>query len=290
MAVDPDPRPLFVPAESVLSTGFFNVEPTRTMQADGYPWEHEIRVALPLSYAESTRAYPVLWVTDNVLETALAVLGPVELIVVSIGAPRNAGGFASARRAYDFYPCEDIYPPDPAGAYIRAMDVGRNFVVRGGGAAQFLDFLVDTVRPALAADYRMDERDQAIEGYSAGGWFVVYALFQRPGAFAKYLAGAPALYFCSDLIWQIEEDYAERNDDLTAQLFFGAGDRELAVEFYFGCFSSMAKMVERLSLRSYASLVLDVRIFPGESHLTGRPFAISAGVHSLWGDAIVRRS
>jgi predicted alpha/beta superfamily hydrolase len=134
----------------------------------------------------------------------------------------------------------------------------------------------------------MDEHGHALEGYSAGGWFVVYALLQRPGAFVGYLAGAPALYFCNDLIWSLEEEHAAAHDDLPGRLFMGAGDGEMTVEFYFGCFSSMAKMVERLTLRGYPSLDLSVKIFPGASHATGRPFAISAGVQSLWGDALER--
>jgi predicted alpha/beta superfamily hydrolase len=256
------------------------------MRADGYPWEHEIRVALPLSYAESTKAYPVLWVTDNALETALSVLGALELVIVSIGAPRTAGGWASGRRAYDFYPCEDISPPEPNGSHIPGFSEDRGRRVVGGGAARFLDFLVDEVRPALAAQYRFDPHDHGLEGYSAGGWFVTYAMLKRPGAFTKYIAGAPSLYFCNDLIWTIEEEYAATHDDLAAQLYFGAGDLEMTVEYYFGCFSSMAKMVERLTLRKYASLDLTVKIFPGESHATGRPFALGGGVRSLWGEGI----
>jgi predicted alpha/beta superfamily hydrolase len=287
MTSSTEPTPTFVPAEAVLSTGRFVVEPARTMQAAGYPWEHEIRVALPVSYADSDKTYPVLWLTDNVLETALSLLGPLELIIVSIGADRKAGGRGSPRRAYDFYPREDILPRDPYGDFLRRHTADHRTKHLGGGAARFLEFLVDEVRPALAADYRMEADDHALEGYSAGGWFVMYALFTRPGAFAKYIAGAPALYFSNDLIWEIEEQFAATHDDLPAQLFLGAGDGEMTADFWLGCLSSMARMVETLSLRRYPSLDMTAKIFPGESHMTGLPFVISNAVQSLWGGRIL---
>lgn len=278
--------PPYVPAEATLKSGWFTVEPTRMMQAEGYPFEHEIRVALPQSYADSTHSYPVLWVTDNALELALSVIGVVELILVGIGPSQAAGGFI--RRAYDFYPYEDFSPLGPAVEAARKRDnTPLPSAYRGGGAPRFLDFLIDDVRPALAADYRMDPDDHALEGFSAGGWFAVYALLMRPGAFAKFIAGAPSLYFCQDLIWKIEEEYAAAHDDLPGKLFFGIGDGEMTVDAHIGCFSSMAKMVERLTFRNYPSLELTAKIFPGETHTTGRAPAISNGVRVLWGDSLI---
>jgi hypothetical protein len=70
---------------------FHTVEPPLQMRAEGYAFDHEIRVALPASYGDGDRSYPVLWITDNVLENALPILhGPhtgiaTELILVSVG-------------------------------------------------------------------------------------------------------------------------------------------------------------------------------------------------------------
>ena len=132
----------------------------------------------------------------------------------------------------------------------------------------------------------MDQSEHGLAGYSGGGWFVVYALLRRPGAFARYLAGAPALYFCNNLIWEIEERYAAEHDDLPGQLFFGIGDREMTTDNHFGCFSSTAKMVELLTFRNYPSLQMDVKIFLGESHETAHPSVIGTGVRALWGKKI----
>jgi predicted alpha/beta superfamily hydrolase len=242
-------------------------------------------VALPLSYAETSTRYPVLWVTDNALELALAVLPPLELIIVSVGAP--GGGFTPAR-AYDFYPLEDIHPSGPVGEWLREWGTARGTAHPGGGAPRFRDFLIDDVRTALAAEYRMDPDDHAIEGYSAGGWFVLYTMFTRPGGFAKHIAGAPAGYYCQNLLWEIEQQYADEHDDLRAQLFLGVGDGEMTTDHYFGCLSSTARMVELLSFRKYPSLELTATIYPGETHATSLPSVLAGGVRALWGDAIVR--
>src|SRR5690348_16687044 len=133
---------VFTPEEAVLRSGHFTGEPARTMQTDGYPWEHEIRVALPRSYANSTRAYPVLWLTDNILEIALAtIVEPLELILVSVGATRSGAG--EIRRAYDFYAQDDLSRSGPIGDWVRELHIARGLPrPAGGGAARFLDFLV----------------------------------------------------------------------------------------------------------------------------------------------------
>src|SRR5262249_41422131 len=157
------------------------------MRAEGYEWDHELRVALPVSYAEGTRAYPVLWVTDAMLETALSALGffvgGVDLIVVSVGPEAVPMREFSRRRTYDFMPHADFYPPAPGGEQLRRELEGLFSEIPawpGGGAATFLDFLVDEARPALAADYSMSPDDHGLFGYSMGGGFVGFALFARP--------------------------------------------------------------------------------------------------------------
>lgn len=265
----------------------YTLEEPRLMAIDGYPFGHELRVALPPSYASSDRSYPVLWVTDNALETALTTVGGRELIIVAVGSVAGSTDRPHGGRAYDFYPQHDISQTGPIGEYLRALEGGDASPHVGGGAPRFRDFLIDQARPALAADYRMDPVDHALEGCSAGGWFTLYTMFTRPGAFSKYIAGAPALYYCQDLIWRIEEEYAAAHDDLVADLFLATGDAEMTTDFIFSCFSAMAKMIERLSFRAYPSLKLRYKILLGETHASCLPHVLSSGVRELWGDSIV---
>jgi predicted alpha/beta superfamily hydrolase len=280
------------PTESLQRSTLFTVEPPRRMRADGYEWGHEVRVALPCAYPETLRTYPVLWVTDALLEMALSVLGVVpggvDPIIVSVGPDAVPVREFARRRIYDFTPGADFYPAGAGGDHIRKhmQDVlAENSV--GGGAGRFLDFLVDDVRPALAADYRMDPEDQALFGFSLGGSFVGYSLFARPGAFAKYICGSPALGVSGGAIFAAEEEYAATHDDLPAAVFFGAGDAEMTEPLIpgYGIVSSMGKLVETLSIRGYPSLRLTAKIFPGERHATAMHSVLSWGVRSLWSDA-----
>jgi len=268
----------------------FTLEPSRLMRAEGWGWEHEIRVALPASYADNDSAYPVLWITDNELEPALSVLRGQELILVSIGAGNVAAREITTRRMYDFSPAEDLFWDGPTGEYARHRTAALypEFVQPGaaGGAVGFLDFLIDDVRPALAAAYRMDPDAHGLLGFSAGGMFVVYAIFARPAEFAKYICGSPPLYSGNSILFEMEERYATAHDDLAAHIFLGAGEAEIAETSAWGCVSSMVKMAELLFLRAYPSLKLDVKIFPGETHGTALLPLINWGVKAVWGDKI----
>lgn len=271
---------------STLNFPSFTIEPSRIMQIPGHPFPHEIRVALPVSYAGSDRTYPVLWVTDNALETALSVVGARELIIVAIGGKPDPA-VPGMGRAFDFYPDPDIFAPGPIGDELGGRNGREGPAARGGGAAAFRDFLLDDVRPALAADYRMDPDDHALIGYSAGGWFTVYSMLTRPGGFAKYIPGAPSLNFSQGLIWTIEEEYAAAHDDLVADVFFACGDAEMVRDYQFECFSAMARMIERLSFRAYPSLTLRYKILTGEDHGSSFPLTLSAAVRELWGNRIL---
>jgi predicted alpha/beta superfamily hydrolase len=281
-----------VPSDSTLRTRFYTVEPPRLMRAPGFDWDHEIRVALPSTYAETDRTYPTLWVMDNELEPALAVMGDAQLILVSVGSDRIPLKEHSRRRTFDFYPAADHLAWDTPGSdHLRAelpkLLPGAETTV-GGGATRFLDFLVDEVRPTLAGQYRMDPEEHALEGFSAGGAFVAHTLFTRPDAFARYILGSGALHVCDGLIFELEKRYAAEHDDLPATIFIAAGEEEVTEPLIaaFHCASSTMRLAETLSLRTYPSLKMTVKIFPGESHQTLLPLLLRWGVRTLWGDAV----
>jgi ferri-bacillibactin esterase len=284
-----------VPQEATLRSFFFSVEPTRTMQIPGFEWEHEVRVALPISYEHTDRPYPVLWLTDNHIEAALAILGPLDLILVGIGSGLVSMTEWDRRRIYEFSPDGPIYFDGPAGEWLE-REQAKIFPdatdLQVGGAPAFLDFLVDTVRPALAAEYRMDDNEHGLFGFSSGGLFVGFSLFARPGAFSRYICGSPPFYVRNHEIFKMEERYAAEHDDLDAHVFFGAGEQE-AVEdriAAIGCLSSMIRLAETLSFRGYPSLRMTVRVFERESHTTMLAPLLKWGVRTVWGDEIAPKA
>jgi predicted alpha/beta superfamily hydrolase len=277
------------PSEATLRTVGHTIEPPWTTREAGFGWEHEIRVALPASYPTSSRSYPVLWITDGNLEPALAVLGVAELILVSVGAGTATMEDADARRTFELTPTSDLYFDGLLGERLRQEAPGifplRHRPDSAGGAARFLDFLVDTIRPRIASRYRCDPADHGLLGHSYGGTFVAYSLFARPGAFRRYIAGSPLLYTGNSGVFDLEERYARENDDLPASVFFGAGGSEITEKYIsaYGCVSSMIRMVETLTAREYPSLQLAMSIFADDTHQNALHPAISRGVRSVWG-------
>jgi predicted alpha/beta superfamily hydrolase len=278
------------------------IEPSRRMRAANYPWDFEIRVALPPSYRTSHKSYPVLWVTDGGFQFGAALQAAYvsskdhvpEMIVVGIGPPPEAAADTFKRRDFDFTPVV----AEPDGYSWFGADIVKRLLAEGdrdnparklpvdqraGGAPAFLAFLVDTVRPALAREYRMSD-EHVLFGHSGGGFFCTYALFARPQAFRKYICGSPSLSAQDFELFRMEARYASTHADLPAAVYFGAGEGE-ATQHYtaaFGIVSSMTRMVEILSERHYPSLKLYYRIFPGEEHTSMTQNNLNWGLRTLW--------
>lgn len=69
---------------------------------------------------------------------------------------------------------------------------------RGGGEGEnYLDFIVDTLKPHIDSNYRTlpDRENTGIGGFSMGGLISVYAGLSRPEVFSKVMATSPAVWF-----------------------------------------------------------------------------------------------
>jgi len=272
-----------------------NVLPPRSVQSEGFSYQHEVTVALPASYAvQPERAYPVLWVLDAPLIMRsvvglldVLVLGNLapEMIVVGVGSPPAEGLAGVGRRVMDFSPPGKGYaPPGLAGERWSALAPIPDFPHQ---AEAFLRLLVDELRPQLAAEFRFTG-EHALLGHSAGGMFAAYSLFTRPGAFQKMIIGSPYLDGVDGAVFATEARYAATHDDLEATVFLGVGEKE--AEEYFvaisGNLESTARLSRTLTTRHYPALDLNTRIFAGKDHYTVLPDVIISGIGYLWRDEI----
>jgi predicted alpha/beta superfamily hydrolase len=273
-----------------------SMEPPIAKRTTAFDWDYEVQVALPASYGtQPDKRYPVLWLMDGPLMIHLAVglvnllvmggLAP-EMIIVSVGCPSKAGVAEYGRRRII-----DLTPPGksmlydgPGGDFMRKLGVQD-------GAPQHADdllaFLVDELRPELAETYRMDD-DHGLMGHSGGGMFTNYAVFARPGAFGRYIIGSPSSNAVDRMAFRLEAGYAADNNDLKADIFFGAGEQEIGQLYMaaWGIVSSPVLMAETLLLRQYPSLKVTTRIFPGKDHFTVLADVISEGIRAVWADAV----
>jgi uncharacterized protein len=291
------------PPQSPIIAGLetVKIEPVRRLRSRSFDWDHEIRIALPASYATTKQTYPVLWITDGAAYFEQAVKAVnydlrrhlPEMIVVAVGAPLEEGksGFGY-RRGYEFSPGEapgftgfgsDLLARRLGAAMEQCEAAGKPGL--RSGAAQFLAFLVDELRTTLSTQYRMS-LDHTLFGDSAGGTFCIYALLARPEAFSRYICGSPNLSCGNFELFRMEECYAKAHTDLNAAVFLGAGEAEIQdrneIIPAYGIVSSTVRMAEVLGLRKYPSLQLHVRIFPGEDHASVVPLNLSWGLRMVW--------
>lgn len=276
------------------------VQPPTRMHGKALPWEHEIQVALPPGYDQSHKRYPVLWLTDGhaifteSVQTVRRLTTQVpQMIIVGIGVVPEAVGEFQTRRGYEFSPFDDWKQTVAPGrdVFMKAGDAldeftkksGMGVAARAGGAKDFLSFIVDEVRPALAKKYRMDDV-HVLFGHSSGGTFCTYALLARPEGFQKYICSSAGLYAGNGYFFDLENRYARTHDDLKAEVFFGAGEAEITQPIIagLGLVSSTSRMVEVLTERKYPSLKLTMRIFPAEDHATTLPRSLSRGLRAVW--------
>lgn len=272
-----------------------NMEPLPpfAMRGAAMPYDHEITVYLPASYASlKDKTYPVLWVLDAplMLRTVVGiqdtlVLGNMapEMIIIGVGSRSEDGLPGVGRRVMDFSPPgPDYFPRGLRGEAWEELAPLPEFPHL---ADDFLGFLVDELRPTLAARYRFSG-DHALFGHSAGGMFAAYSLFKRPDAFNKMIIGSPYLEGVRGAALEAEARYAAQHDDLSTALFIGVGADE--TEEYFlaasGIVSSTVSFAETLKLRRYPSLHLATRIYSGANHYTVVPSLISDGIRHLWAE------
>jgi hypothetical protein len=155
--------------------------------------------------------YPVITVTDGNMNFALAmVMGHMfsfqakPAIVVGVGYPTNAPADLMRLRVRDMTPDMPLgnVPPSPG----LPEATPENY----GGAGLFRRFLVEELRPAIAARWTVDPNDQTLYGYSLGGLFSLVALFADPTAFKTFVAASPSIWWNDRAVLEGEAEFARR--------------------------------------------------------------------------------
>ena len=196
--------------------------------------ERMIRVYLPVSYSESDKRYPVLYMHDgqNVFEDVDAIKGVslglkgyldeigLELIVVAIDL--NPEGEERVNE----------YCPWVSGAIAEKIIGHPNS--SGGKGEQYLDFIVNELKPLIDRKYRTHKNQTSMAGISLGGLISTYAACRYPHIFKRVAAISPGYYRNQE-----ELEIFVRNSDLSGvEKFYAdfgtneiADDKELNDEF-----------------------------------------------------------
>ncbi|MCU7646912.1 alpha/beta hydrolase [Pseudomonas piscis] len=182
---------------------------------------YQIWIGQPLKAAPE-RGYPVLWMLDG--NAAIGALDPQQLKQLDQGqAPLLvAVGYQTPLRIERTARTYDYTPRQPGREVQQDPLTGQP----SGGGEQFLQWLRERLRPAVAARVAIDPVQQTLWGHSYGGLLVLQALFEQPREFRHYAAASPSLWWGDGLILDQARGLAEHMQGHRAQLLLMRGGAE----------------------------------------------------------------
>lgn len=170
-----------------------------------------IWVYLPFGYEQSGRHYPVIYMHDgqNVFDHAES----------------HKREWHVEEKLNDLHSEAVIVGIEHGGSTHRIdeMTPYKNEKYGGGHADDYLDFILNTLKPEIDQRYRtLPEKDNtAIFGASVGGLISFYALLKFPKVFGSAGVFSPSFWF-SEEIFSLIEDVPK----IEGRIYFMAGDHE----------------------------------------------------------------
>jgi predicted alpha/beta superfamily hydrolase len=172
---------------------------------------YRIFVARPLAPPPKA-GYPVVTVTDGGLtfpitagqNLSFGFDGGKAALVVGVAYATDDPAAPMRLRT------RDLTPETPLGRIHRLPGQPAPRLKDYGGAERFYRFLVEELRPAIAAAFPTDLSDQTLYGHSLGGLFALGVMFNHPGAFRTYAASSPSIWWNRRALLKGEGAFASR--------------------------------------------------------------------------------
>ena len=144
-----------------------------------------------------------------------------------------------------------------------------------GGAPKFINVIKNEIMKMINSGYRTDRVNNTLSGASLGSRFTLYALFQKPQLFNRYIAWG---FSGTDEIFNMEKTFSENNHDLNAKLFISTNEYE--EEIY--DVSSFKKFIEQIKSRNYNGFEIDSLVIKKMGHSSEGPYAEACGLEFLF--------
>jgi len=251
---------------------------------------YEIHVLVPVSKTDGSEKFPVLYMTDanagiplsQMTRTMQTLAELPRFIVVGIGYPVDTVFQSLYLRQRDLTPTTI-----ESGSYNLPID-GITEITAGkktGGAAEFLAFIQQELKPFINSTYNTVPGDDAYFGHSLGGLFGLYILFNQPDAFTRYVIGSPAMWWDNEVIFSSAESFLKTHDTLNASVYMAVGGTEEIAEPYKHYVSNVYKMDALLRSKKLAGFTLETEVFPTEGHASVFGMFHSKGLRAVYGRA-----
>jgi predicted alpha/beta superfamily hydrolase len=233
--------------------------------------DHELIIFLPGSYENSPdKEYPVLYFMDAYWDMPLlnSIHGQLvydnvipELIMVGFSYPGENANYGELR-------ARDLTPT-------KAVSEGPNT----GDGPKFLQFIEETVIPYIDSNFRTKKGERAISGNSLGGLFTLYAMYEKPDVFNKYIAISPAVVWDDNYMLKVDDRYAKGHDSLPVRLFLSQGGDE-----YRPFRQPIVDFQMKLADRNYKEMAFLNYTIEGERHSGVKSEGYSRGLRWVFKD------
>ncbi len=218
---------------------------------------YTIKVALPQDYDPTNQTYATMYVLDGeenfifVAENCARIsreLSASNVLVVSIGYGRD--------RAMDYTPSD--------------ADQG------GGGADQFMSFIIDELIPRIESDYAADtaRESRSILGHSFGGLLGAYAFTNYNAVFGNYLMLSPSIWYDNEIILKMERENRSTIANRHQLVYLGLGELERGGRML-APFEAFYLQLER----NYPGIALEKQLQPHLDHSGSKNPNILDGLH-----------
>jgi predicted alpha/beta superfamily hydrolase len=252
--------------------------------------EYEICVALPEGYEESEEKYPVVYMLGGYesfglqLQTYqhLAFFKTIpRLILVGINYKFEDKEFYEGLDDYLYVRARDFTPTHLSYKQIveKHGEEFAEFVPVSGGGEKFLRFIKEELIPFVESEYRADPNDRGIFGYSIGGLFTTYVLFNSPKIFNKIFIGSPALWWDDESIYDFYKSENFAGIGYVVKVYLSVGGQEGPI-----LRESWDNLRKYIMGKKNRKIRLISDILPGERHLTGLGLAHSRAFRRLYGE------
>ena len=254
---------------------------------------YAVWVTIPPQYlAASGQRFPVIYQPDGNMSAAAHgsvhamacadLINPLKpFIQVCIGYTGADARLAGAVRVRDLLP-----PGEPP---LDGMDARLKLAVAAGqmekdladlmlhnmantAADRFLAFITDELHPLIARDWRVDEDDAALYGYSYGGLFALYAALTRPPLFRKIGSGSPGVQAGKSKIFTLYDAARAAGDDHSGRrLHVSICEREITRPTMYQPVIGLGtvEFLTRAGQTPLKGLTLTTRMVNYKSHISG---------------------
>lgn len=282
--------PLFAAELNIVGQVTLSDTERFTLAAENIDQTFRIDVSFPMGYQATSEDYPVIYLLDgnymfpavdyNLKALQLGLEIP-EVILVAIGYEVENELESMVVRSRDLTPTFDAAQAEIMWNAPPPFTLPEN--ISPGGAGEFLEFINNELKPVINSRYRADQSDQTLAGYSLGGLFTLFTLFNHTDSFDRYVIGSPSIWWDDKMSFDYEEQYAQAHSDLAKKVFISSGGlEEPQGSEAFGMITNAREMARRLESRGYPNLQLEYLIFDGETHLSGTGVSHNRGLKSVF--------